>query len=150
MRCREVKRRGEVIRRHEIVVVRARTGRNSGGRLGWEERGRGGAIGGVVRGGVDRPAHFDGFHLVGGIRDKQRPEFVGGQIGGIEPTLEGFAGDNDGHAIVDGLDQFVGRCGDDGEGAQLGAVGGMPGIPEAGEGECRLRFEAQEEWGFGF
>jgi len=43
-------------------------------------------------------------------------------------------GEEDGHAVVDGADELVGRGGEDGEGFQR-AVGRVPAVPQAGYAE---------------
>ena len=57
---------------------------------------------------------------------------------GVQPQRLGFLGEDHRHPVVDRLDEFVGRGGQDGAGPHVLALGGLPVLPQAGEREGHL------------
>ena len=61
-----------------------------------------------------------------------------GSIPRIQPDLLKAPGNDNGHAVVQGLQQVIGSCGDHTAGLHLAAVRADPAIPEPGQPEQLL------------
>ena len=91
---------------------------------------------------IDQGAHRKGCHVFSGEGPEQCVESVYVLECGIEPGLVVLRGENDRHAVVDRLHEYIRLRGDDRTGFKRLSFGWFPVFPQAREGKRTFTLQA--------